>query len=158
MTVTDYDFLALIPADAARSAVVTALAGVEYDAVYRALESREPHRVVWQLETWLRPHIAREQVEARGFDVTDVQDEAPDGPVYVRFARPYADDTDWPAAPYLPRPRGWPVWPWERAPQFPRTDAVAGPAGVVLCDLDKTPAADVLPLVLRGGEQISEAR
>ena len=126
--------------DRARLAVTAALAGVEYDALYRALECREPNRVIWQLETYLRPRIARAQVEAAGFDVTDVQDEAPDGPVYVRFAWPYAPDTDWPAAPHCSRPKVT-FLPWERIPHTLRCDAVAGPGGVVLCDLETTPPA-----------------
>lgn len=137
----DIGILYLVPHDRARAAVALALAGVEYDDLYRAGGGAADDRLcVWQIETHLAPHIARQRVEARGFEVVSIQAEQ-DGPLYVRFAWPYANDNEWPAAPYYPRPADWPVWPWERAPLQPRTDAVAGPGGVVLCDLDTTPAA-----------------
>lgn len=137
---SDLVYLHLLPADREAAHVRHALAGVDVEALYRTARAD-----VWQFETKNAPHIVRRALERLGMDVLAIEadDDTPDTLHYVRFApEPYLIDTDWPAAPYYPRPADWPrVWPWERAPKVLRTDAVAGPAGVVLCDLDTTPAA-----------------
>ncbi len=135
----DIDILHLLPRDSERARILRALIGVDVEALYRTARHG-----VWQFETKNAPHIVRAALARLGMDVLQIEpDDAVPGCVYyVRFCPDaYAPDYDYPPAPYYPRPADWPVWPWERAPKVLRTDAVAGPAGVVLCDLDSTPAA-----------------
>lgn len=134
----------LTPEQREHKHIVLALTGVNYEDVYRAA-GLDGQRGVWQMETYALPWRLRETLARNGFEMlSDEKHYDAGGHVFwfVRFCYPYAADTDWPPAPYYPRPADWPrEWPWERAPKQPRTDAVAGPAGVVLCDLDTTPAA-----------------
>lgn len=137
----DLRILELLPADSERARIYRALIGVDIEGdVYRTARAG-----IWQLETFMAPHLVRRAMTRNGMDVLSIEpdDAAPGCVYYVRFApEQYTTDNDWPPAPYYPRPADWPrVWPWERAPKVLRTDAVAGPAGVVLCDLDTTPAA-----------------
>lgn len=134
----------LTPEQREHKHIVLALTGVNYEDVYRAA-GLDGQRGVWQMETYALPWRLRETLARNGFEMlSDEKHYDAGGHVFwfVRFCYPYAADTDWPPAPYYPRPADWPrECPWERAPKQPRTDAVAGPAGVVLCDLDTTPAA-----------------
>lgn len=135
----DIGILHHLPADKEASRIYRALVGVTIEGdVYRT--SRPG---VWQLETYMAPHLVRRAIERAGMDVLTIEpdDAAPGCVYYVRFApEPYLTDTDWPAAPYY-GPNPWHAIDWPRAPRQPRTDAVAGPAGVVACNLDTTPAA-----------------
>lgn len=104
--------------------------------VYRAQRARE-----WQVETFVAPHIARRALEAAGMLVLSIEadDAVPGCAYYVRFTPDvYGADSDWPAAPYQRRVS---IVAWDAAPTQPRTDVVAGPGGVVACDLEATPAA-----------------
>lgn len=132
----DIDFLHLLPADRERARVMLALGGVTVEALYRGTRPG-----VWQLETYNAPHIVRRALALNGVDVLAIEpdDAVPGTLYYVRFCPdPYGVDTDWPPAPYQRRVS---IVAWDAAPTQPRTDVVAGPGGVVACDLEATPAA-----------------
>jgi hypothetical protein len=135
----DIGILQHLPADKEAARIYRALVGVIVEGdVYRTARPG-----VWQLETFMAPHIVRRAIERAGMDVLSIEpdDAAPGCVYYVRFApEPYCGDNDWPAAPYQ-GVNPWHIIDWPRAPKAPRTDAVAGPAGVVLCNLETTPAA-----------------
>lgn len=117
----DIDFLHLLPADRERARVRLALTGVIFEDVYRT--SRPG---VWQLETYMSPHIVRRALAINGVDVLAIEsdDAVPGTLYYVRFCPDaYATDSDWPPAPYYPRPADWPrEWPWERPVATPSHD------------------------------------
>jgi hypothetical protein len=135
----DIGILHHLPVDKEAARIYRALVGVIVEGdVYRTARPG-----VWQLETFMAPHIVRRAIERAGMDVLSIEpdDAAPGCVYYVRFApEPYCGDNDWPAAPYQ-GVNPWHIIDWPRAPKAPRTDAVAGPGGVVLCNLETTPAA-----------------
>lgn len=118
---SDLEWLYLLPADRERARVLLTLTGVTFEALYRGTRSG-----VWQLETYMSPHIVRRALALNGVDVLTIEpdDAVPGTLYYVRFCPDaYATDSDWPPAPYYPRPADWPrEWPWERPAATPSHD------------------------------------
>lgn len=115
----------LTPEQREHKHIVLALTGVNYEDVYRAA-GLDGQRGVWQMETYALPWRLRETLARNGFEMlSDEKHYDAGGHVFwfVRFCYPYAADTDWPPAPYYPRPADWPrEWPWERPVATPSHD------------------------------------